>query len=83
MLLRAGPPGQSSAGEPQTSSPLRQPAGSREGPSGGRRGRKAGAVVHADVFPVQREGQCDRTAACWVILTEEVSLAKMCRIPII
>ena len=56
MLLRARPTGRPAAGKPPTGGALRQPAGPREGAGGGRRGRQAGAVVHADGFPVQREG---------------------------
>lgn len=57
MLLRACPPGRPAAGEPPTGVPLRQPAGSGEGSGGGRRSRQAGAVVHTNGFPVQREGK--------------------------
>lgn len=57
MFLCACPPGRPSAGEPSTGGPLRQPAGPREGPSGGRRSRQAGAVVHVNGFPVQGEGK--------------------------
>lgn len=57
MFLCACPPGRPAAGEPSTGGPLRQPAGPREGPGGGRRGRQAGAVVLITGFPVQREGK--------------------------
>ena len=57
VFLCACPPGRPAAGEPSTGGPLRQPAGPREGPGGGRRGRQAGAVVHINGFPVQREGK--------------------------
>lgn len=71
MFLRARSPGQSAAGEPQTSSPLRQSAGPREGPSGGRR-RQARAVVHINVFPVSREGKDDMdwTARCLLLIDQ-------------
>lgn len=59
MFLCACPPGRPAAGEPSTGGPLRQPAGPREGPGGGRWGRQAGAVVHINGFPVQREGKGD------------------------
>lgn len=57
VFLCACPPGRPAAGEPSTGGPLRQPAGPREGPGGGRRGRQAGAVVLITGFPVQREGK--------------------------
>lgn len=60
MFLCACPPGGPAAGESSTGSPLRQPAGPREGPGGGRRRRQAGAMVHSNGFPVQRKGKNNR-----------------------
>lgn len=53
MFLRACPPGGPASGESSSGGALRQPAGPREGPGGGRgRRRQAGAVVHINGFPV-------------------------------
>lgn len=57
VFVRACHSRQPPPGEPSTSCSLCQPAGPREGSSGGR-GHEAGAVVHADGFSVSREGKC-------------------------
>ena len=55
MFICACPPGGPAAGESSTGSPFCQPAGPREGSCGGR--GRAGAMVHINGFPMQKEGK--------------------------